>query len=306
MIVNALSIDVEEYYHGVEFEAAVPGAARYRLPSRVEGSVDRVLKLLDETGVLATFFIVGHVAAQHPTMVRRIAAAGHEIACHSDRHELVSRQTPEAFSADITRAKGCLEELCGAAIQGYRAPNYSIGPQQSWAYERLLEAGFQYDSSIYPIVHDRYGQPQAPRFPHELCRRGERRLIEFPIATRRLLGLNLPIGGGGYFRLFPATLMMRSIRHVNVHEQQPVMFYFHPWELDPEQPRPPMPWHHRFRHYVNLSHMANKLRYLLEHIQFAPASRVLKLTPTTCATRSTDGRGMLTFPTSQHAVPPHP
>ncbi len=286
MVVNALSVDVEEYYHGVEFEAAVPGAARYYLPSRVEWSVDRVLELFDNVGVQATFFIVGQVAAQHPAMVRRIAAAGHEIACHSDRHELVSRQTPEAFDADIVRAKGCLEDLCGEAILGYRAPNYSIGPQQSWAYEHLLATGFQYDSSIYPIVHDRYGQPQAPRFPYEICRRGDMRLIEFPIATRRLLGLNLPIGGGGYFRLFPATLVRRGIRHVNAHERQPIMFYFHPWELDPEQPRPPMPWHHRFRHYVNLAHMPVKLRYLLEHTRFAPASHVLGLTSPTCATHN--------------------
>lgn len=289
MVVNALSVDVEEYYHGVEFEAAVPGEARFNLPSRVEWSVDRVLKLLDDAGVLATFFIVGHVAAQHPTMVRRIAAAGHEIACHSDRHELVSRQTPEAFRADVMRAKGCLEALCGEAMLGYRAPNYSIGPQQVWAYEILLEAGFQYDSSIYPIVHDRYGQPQAPRFPYEICRRGDTRLIEFPIATRRLFGLNLPIGGGGYFRLLPTALMMRGIRHVNTHEQQPVMFYFHPWELDPEQPRPPMPWHHRFRHYVNLTRMAGKLRGLLERTPFAPASHVLGLTPATPTPHPTAG-----------------
>lgn len=285
MVVNALSVDVEEYYHGVEFEAAVPGAARRQLPSRVEWSVDRVLDLFDGAGVQATFFIVGQVAAQHPAMVRRIAASGHEIACHSDRHELVSRQTPATFGADVARAKACLEDLCGEAVLGYRAPNYSIGPQQSWAYECLLETGFQYDSSIYPIVHDRYGQPQAPRFPYEICRRGEMRLIEFPIATRRLCGVNLPIGGGGYFRLFPAALMRRGIRHVNVHERQPVMFYFHPWELDPEQPRPPMPWHHRFRHYVNLARMPDKLRYLLDHTRFAPASQVLGLTSATCANR---------------------
>ncbi len=289
MVVNALSVDVEEYYHGVEFEAAVPDAARHRLPSRVEHSVDRVLVLFDDAAVQATFFVVGQVAAQHPAMVRRIAAAGHEVACHSDRHELVNRQTPEDFRADIERAKGCLADLCGAAILGYRAPNYSIGPQQSWAYESLLEAGFQYDSSVYPIVHDRYGQPQAPRFPYEICRRGEMRLIEFPIATRRLLGLNLPIGGGGYFRLLPTPLMVRGIRHVNTYERQPVMFYFHPWELDPEQPRPPMPWHHRFRHYVNLAHMGTKLRELLKHTRFAPANHVLGLAPATSAPHHTTG-----------------
>ncbi|ETX09173.1 MAG: hypothetical protein ETSY2_01070 [Candidatus Entotheonella gemina] len=283
MVVNALSVDVEEYYHGMEFEAAVPEAQRHLLPSRVELSVERVLGLLDHAGVQATFFIVGHVASAHPSMVRRMAGAGHEIACHSDRHELVNRQSPEVFRADIQRAKACLEDICGEAVRGYRAPNYSIGPQQSWAYDCLLEAGFQYDSSIYPIVHDRYGQPQAPRFPYEIRRHGDRRLIEFPIATRRWLGLNLPIGGGGYFRLLPAALIRRGIRHVNVREQHPAMFYFHPWELDPGQPRPPMPWHHRFRHYVNLERMPAKLGYLLECTPFAPASHVLGLVPAATA-----------------------
>lgn len=277
MIVNALSVDVEEYYHGMEFEAAVPEAERPLLPSRVEPSVDRVLAILAQAGVQATFFIVGQVAAAHPSMVRRIAEAGHEIACHSDRHELVSRQSPETFRADIQRAKMCLEDLCGEAVIGYRAPNYSIGQQQAWAYECLLEAGFQYDSSVYPILHDRYGLPQAPRFPYEIRRRGDARLIEFPIATRRWLGLNLPIGGGGYFRLLPTALIRRGIRHVNTREQQAVMFYFHPWELDSEQPRPPMPWHHCFRHYVNLERMPGKLRDLLARTRFAPARHVLGL-----------------------------
>lgn len=287
MVVNALSVDVEEYYHGMEFEAAVPETERHFLPSRVEPSVDWVLGLLAQARLQATFFVVGQVAAAHPSMVRRIAEAGHEIACHSDRHELVSRQSPEAFRADIQRAKACLEDLGGEPVLGYRAPNYSIGPQQSWAYDCLLEAGFQYDSSIYPIVHDRYGQPRSPRFPYEIRRHGDLRLIEFPIATRRWLGLNLPIGGGGYFRLLPEALIRRGIRHVNAHEQQAVMFYFHPWELDPDQPRPPMPWHHRFRHYVNLAHMPAKLHHLFEHMPFAPASHVLGLVPTTTTTRST-------------------
>ncbi len=286
MVVNALSVDVEEYYHGMEFEAAVPASKRHLLPSRVELSVDRVLGTLGQAGVQATFFIVGQVATAHPSMVRRIAEAGHEIACHSDRHELVSRQRPEGFRADIQRAKACLEDLCGEAVLGYRAPNYSIGPQQSWAYDCLLEAGFQYDSSIYPIVHDRYGHPQAPRFPYEIRRLGDLRLIEFPIATRRWLGLNLPIGGGGYFRLLPTAFTRCGIRHVNTRERQAVMFYFHPWELDPEQPRPPMPWHHRFRHYVNLSRMPVKLRDLFAHTRFAPAREVLGLAPAASATHN--------------------
>ncbi len=278
MIVNALSVDVEEYYNGVEFEAAVSAAARPALPSRVEPSVERVLELLTHAHVAATFFIVSQVAAAHPAMVRRIVAAGHEVACHSERHELVWRQTPQEFRADIHRAKACLEDLCGQPVLGYRAPNYSIGPAQAWAYDLLLEAGFHYDSSIYPICHDRYGQPTAPRFPYELRRSGQQRLVEFPIGTIRLLGLNLPIGGGGYFRLLPTAWMQRGIRYVDTHEGKPIMFYFHPWELDPHQPRPPMPWYHRFRHYVNLERMAAKVQQLLQHVRFAPACQVLPQT----------------------------
>jgi polysaccharide deacetylase family protein (PEP-CTERM system associated) len=278
MIVNALSVDVEEYYHSMEFEAAVPAAERPYLTSRVELSIDRVLALFARFDVYATFFIVGQVATDHPAMVRRIAAAGHEVACHSERHELVWRQTPQAFRDDIQCAKARLEDLSGQPVLGYRAPNYSIGPKQSWAYDLLLEAGFHYDSSVYPILHDRYGQRNAPRFPFEICRHGDQQLIEFPIGTVRLFGVNLPIGGGGYFRLLPADWIRRGIKRVNVHDKQPVMFYFHPWELDPDQPRPPMPWHHRFRHYVNLEHMTSKLQHLLQHTQFAPACDILPVT----------------------------
>lgn len=277
MIVNALSIDVEEYYHGVEFDAAMPAGERAALPSRVEPSVERVLELLARYRVHATFFILGQVAVAHPAIVRTIAAAGHEVACHSERHELVWRQTPDEFRADIQRAKARLEDLCGQPVMGYRAPNYSIGPKQAWAYDLLLEAGFYYDSSIYPILHDRYGQFNAPRFPYELHRHDHRRLVEFPIGTARLFGINLPIGGGGYFRLLPGAWIQRGIQRVNRSEGQPIMFYFHPWELDPQQPRPPMPWHHRFRHYVNLERMTSKLQQLLLHVRFAPARQVLQL-----------------------------
>lgn len=273
---NALSIDVEEYYHGMEFEAAL-GEARVQLPSRVEGSVDRVLELLEARGVKATFFVVGRVAEDHPRMVRRIQAEGHEVACHSYAHELVFRQTPEAFRVDLRRAKAVLEDLTGHEVLGFRAPNYSIGPGQDWAYDVLLEEGFRYDSSIYPILHDRYGQPSAPRFPYEIRRRGGRSLLEFPIGTVRLMGVNLPVGGGGYFRLLPETLIRSGIGHVNRAERRGLMFYFHPWELDPEQPRTAMPFLHRFRHYVNLERMYGKLDSLLGRLPFAPAREVLGL-----------------------------
>lgn len=279
MIHNALSIDVEEYYHGMEFEAAVPAYKRHRLPSRVERSTERVLELLNTFDVCATFFIVGEIAAAHPVIVRRIAAEGHEVACHSDSHELVRRQTPEQFRRDIQQAKTRLEDLSGQAVFGYRAPNYSIGREQAWAYDLLFEAGFLYDSSVYPIHHDRYGQASAPRFPYEIRGDGHTKLLEFPIGTIRLLGINLPIGGGGYFRLMSTAWIQRGIQYVNTHEGKPIMFYFHPWELDPHHPSPSMPWHHRFRHYINLERMESKLHQLLRHVPFAPACQVLGLLP---------------------------
>src|SRR5215813_14970502 len=170
MITNALSVDVEEYYHGMEFEAALPGGQREGLPSRVEGSVDQVLALLAEHEIYATFFTVGQVAKAHPEMVRKIDRAGHEVACHSYRHEFVYRQSPEEFRTDIRHAKAVLEDLTGKAVTGYRAPNYSIQAGQQWAYGILLEEGFLYDSSVYPIVHDRYGQADAPRFSYKISR----------------------------------------------------------------------------------------------------------------------------------------
>ncbi len=277
MIVNALSVDVEEYYHSLEFEAAVPASERQSLPSRVEENVDRVLALLGAHGVRATFFVVGKVAEAHPAMVRKIDGEGHEMACHSYLHEVVSRQRSEEFRADIRRAKALLEDLSGKPVVGYRAPNYSIGRSESWAYDILMEEGFRYDSGIYPIHHDRYGDPFAPRFPYEIRRNGHRRLIEFPIGTVRLLGVNLPIGGGGYFRLFPVNWIRLGIQTVNAREGQPIMFYFHPWELDPDQPRPPMPWTHRFRHYVGIEKTESKLSMLFRDFRFTTAAAVLSI-----------------------------
>ena len=273
-VVNALSVDVEEYYHALVFREGTGGA---RWESRVEASTTQVLELFARHGIRGTFFVLGEVAVAHPRIVRAIARAGHEIACHGYHHELVSGQTPAVFQADIRRAKAVLEDLSGARVQGYRAPNFSIGREQRWAYDVLLEEGFEYDSSTYPILHDRYGQLDAPRFPHEVRRTAHGRLIEFPIGTARVLGWNFPVGGGGYFRLLPGGLIRLGIRRVNVREGRPTMFYFHPWELDPEQPRPPMAWRHRFRHYVGMEAEARKLDRLLASVLFAPAREVLGL-----------------------------
>jgi polysaccharide deacetylase family protein (PEP-CTERM system associated) len=274
---NALSIDVEEYYHALVFQDGTRTAGARAWPSRVEDSVLRVLDLLDGTGVRATFFTLGEVAATHPGLVRRIAGGGHEIACHGYRHVLVSGLTPADFRADVSRAKRLLEDVTGMAVLGYRAPNFSIGPSEDWAFDILLDEGFRYDSSTYPIRHDRYGDPRAHRFPGVVRGANGGRLVEFPIGTARLLRVNLPIGGGGYFRLLPVGLVRRAIRRVNTRERQPIMFYFHPWELDPDQPRPAMPWRHRARHYVGMRREHAKLTALLRAVRFTTARDVLGL-----------------------------
>jgi polysaccharide deacetylase family protein (PEP-CTERM system associated) len=276
MITNALSVDVEEYYHAAMFRRGTSGLRTPQFESRVEQSVDRLLALMSEHRARATFFVLGEVAALHPAMVRRIAQEGHEIGCHSDRHENVDLQNPREFRADTRQAKARVEDALGGPVIGYRAPNFSIGRAQSWAYPILLEEGFRYDSSTHPILHDRYGQPGAPRFPHEIYRDGADSLVEFPIGTARLLGVNLPIGGGGFFRLLPVALTRLGIQRVNAVEGRPVMFYLHPWELDPGQPRPAMAWRYRFRLYVGVEKEAAKLSSLLGQFQFGPAREVLQ------------------------------
>ena len=275
-MLNVLSVDVEEYFHA---EIVQISARRHRtggFESRVEASVDLLLRLLAGHGARGTFFTLGEVAATHPSVVRRIAELGHEVACHGHRHECVHRMTPAQFRDDIQQARRRLEDLAGAPVIGYRAPNFSIGPAQTWAYQILMEEGFRYDSSTHPIVHDRYGRPDAPRFPYGVFRTGMSWLTEFPIGTARICGVNLPIGGGGYFRLAPYALTRRGIRYVNTCERQPVMFYLHPWELDPDQPRVPMSRHHRFRHYVGLQRTAAKLSQLLAEFRFGTAREVLE------------------------------
>src|SRR5262245_15774137 len=225
MITNALSVDVEEYYHAAIFREGTRALGSRPLPSRVENSVDRLLALLGEHYARATFFVLGEVAAEHPSVLRKIAAAGHEVACEVDRHEDVFRQSPEEFRADIRRARARIEDVVGDRVIGYRAPNFSIGRAQAWAFDILLDEGFLYDSSTYPILHDRYGQMSAPRFPYEIWANGSASLMEFPIGTAHVLGMNVPVGGGGYFRLAPLAFFRLGIERVNARERQPVMFY---------------------------------------------------------------------------------
>jgi polysaccharide deacetylase family protein (PEP-CTERM system associated) len=275
-VLNVLSVDVEEYFHAEIFQMSAGRQPAGRYESRVEASVELLLRLLARHGARGTFFTLGEVAATHPSVVRSIASLGHEVACHGNHHECVHRMTPAQFRDDVQQAKRRLEDLAGAPVIGYRAPNFSIGPGQTWAYQILMEEGFRYDSSTHPILHDRYGRPDAPRFPYGVFRSGMSWLTEFPIGTARLCGVNLPIGGGGYFRLSPYSLTRRGIRHVNTCERQPVMFYLHPWELDPEQPRVPMSRHHRFRHYVGLEQQGEKLSRLLTEFRFGTAREVLE------------------------------
>lgn len=275
MIANALSVDVEEYYHAAIFRRGTQAIPVTSFESRVEQNIDQLLSLLKQHYAKATFFVLGEVAQLHPDAVRRIAAEGHEVACHSDRHLDVHSQSPTEFRADLRQAKQRIEDVIGQAVIGYRAPNFSIGRGQGWAFQTLLEEGFRYDSSVYPIVHDRYGHRTAPRFPYEIWRNGSSRLIEFPIGTARIFGWNMPIGGGGYFRLAPYSFTRFGFERVNSAERRPVMFYLHPWELDPDQPRPPMPWMDSFRHYVGVKKQVAKLSSLLDRFHFTTVREVL-------------------------------
>jgi FemAB-related protein (PEP-CTERM system-associated) len=276
MIANALSVDVEEYYHAGIFRRGTAAGANGHFESRVQLSLDDLLELFSAHSVKATFFVLGEIAAHHPGAIRSIAAAGHEVACHGDGHEDIYRLSPREFRQDLRQAKQRIEDAIGTGVIGYRAPNFSIGRAQSWAYQILLEEGFRYDSSTYPIVHDRYGHHGAPRFPFEIWRDGSERLVEFPIGTVRVLGWNMPIGGGGYFRLAPFSMTRMGISRVNATEHRPVMFYLHPWEIDPDQPRPGMARRHAFRHYVGVKKQAEKLARLLRCFHFTTARDVLR------------------------------
>lgn len=266
-IANVLTVDVEEYYHGVEFSRALGPDGLKRLPSRVVAETERLLDVLAEHDAHATFFTLGTVARRYPRLIRAIVERGHELASHGWDHTRVDDLGPERFRADIRAAKRALEQASGHAVSGYRAPNYSLRRDTQWAFTILYEEGHTYDSSIYPIAHDRYGLPWAPRFPHVIATVDDGAFWEVPVGTARLGATNLPIGGG-YFRLLPEPLLRHAIASVNRREGQPVVFYVHPWEFDLGQPRPPMSWSHRFRHYVGIEGAERKLRALLREFRF--------------------------------------
>lgn len=258
---NAMTIDVEDYFQVSAFAPYIARGDWDARECRVERNVDRILALLADNKTHATFFTLGWVAERYPSLVRRIVAGGHELASHGYGHERASDLTPEAFRADISRAKALLEDLGGQPVLGYRAPSFSIGKSNLWAFDVLLETGHRYSSSVYPIQHDHYGMPDSPRFAYPV-REG---LLEVPVTTLRLGGRNLPSSGGGYFRLLPYALSRWLIEQVNRRDQQSAVFYFHPWEIDAEQPRiAGIDAKTRFRHYVNIARTEARIGQLLQ------------------------------------------
>lgn len=264
-LTNALTIDVEDYFQVSAFAPFIRRDDWPRRECRVERNVELILGLLEARGVRATFFTLGWVAERYPALVRRIVAGGHELASHGYGHERASDLDHAAFRHDVSRAKGLLEDIGGVPVRGYRAPSFSIGSANLWAFDVLAETGHAYSSSIYPIQHDHYGMPDSPRFAYRVGPG----LLEVPVTTVRLMNRNLPSSGGGYFRLLPYPVSRWLIRRVNRQDHESAVFYFHPWELDPGQPRVPgIDAKTRFRHYVNIARMENRLRLLLEDFRW--------------------------------------
>lgn len=270
-IANVLTVDVEEWYHPEALRGVMPIARWAEQESHVERQVSRLLDLLDERRVKATFFVLGQVARRAPALVRRIADAGHEIASHGDGHQMITDLSPGALRADLVTAREALEDASGQRILGYRAPTFSVVERTRWALDVIRETGHVYDASIYPIHHDRYGIPDSPRFPY----RHANGLVELPGSTVRLAGTNVPIGGGGYLRLLPFAVNLVAMTYVNTVEKEPFVVYLHPWETDPDQPRVALPLPRRLRHYRNIPVMLDRLRSLLRRFRFTTVREVL-------------------------------
>jgi polysaccharide deacetylase family protein (PEP-CTERM system associated) len=273
-VVNAMSVDVEDYFQVSAFEGVVDRSSWDARESRVCRNTERLLDIFEEYGVHGTFFTLGWVAERHPRLVRSIAERGHEIASHGYEHRLIYNQSPEAFRQDIRRAKRVLEDTAGVSVGGYRAPSYSITGRSLWALDVLIEEAYWYDASIFPIRHDRYGIPDSPRQTYSIEREAGI-LTEVPGSTVRVGSMNLPVAGGGYFRILPYRWTRWGIGRLNRLEQQPAVFYLHPWEIDPEQPRIAASALSRFRHYRNLHKTEARLRRLLTDFRFAPLNQLL-------------------------------
>ena len=271
-LLNALTFDVEDYFHVSDFESCVDRRQWDQFESRVVPSTQKILDVLAAAGVRATFFILGWVAERQPDLVRTIHRAGHEIGCHSYWHQLIYRQEPDEFRDDLRQARDVIQEIIGEPVTTYRAPSFSITQQSLWALDILSEEGFLFDSSIYPTHHDRYGMPGSPLAPHWIIRRaGE--IWEFPLAVYRRYGYPLPIGGGGYFRLYPYAFTRKGLRAINA-QGRPFAVYLHPWEFDPEQPRLRPGRLRAFRHYVNLHRTEERLTRLLRDFRLGSLAEV--------------------------------
>ena len=270
-IVNALTVDVEDYFQVSAMAPYIARSAWDSIECRVENNVDRMLALFDEHGAHATFFTLGWIAERYPALIRRIVAAGHELASHGYGHQRASDLSRAEFEDDITRAKRLLEDIGGVAVRGYRAPSFSIDKRNLWAFDSLRDAGYVYSSSVYPVHHDHYGMPDAPRFPYSSVDG----LTEIPISTVRAGNRNFPIGGGGYFRLLPYAASRWAIARFNREERRPAIFYMHPWEIDPAQPRVAgVDAKSRFRHYVSLHRTEGRLVRLLADFRWDRVDRV--------------------------------
>ena len=269
---NAMSVDVEDYFQVSAFENCVSKEDWGKLPCRVEANVERTLQLFDEKNVKATFFTLGWVAERYPHLVRKIVSGGHELASHGWEHTRVTQQDKVSFREDVTRTRGFLEDLSGEQVKGYRAASYSICASNLWALDVLADAGYEYSSSTVPIMHDLYGPPGGPRFAF---RAAQNRLLEIPITTINLAGRNINCGGGGWFRLFPYSFSRWAMRQVNNKDQQSGIFYFHPWEVDPDQPRlTHASRRSKFRHYLNLKKMQPRLSRLMDDFSWGRVDEI--------------------------------
>ncbi len=277
-VVNALSVDVEDYYQVQALESHYARSTWETCESRVEHNTNRILELFADQGVKATFFTLAWIAERHPSLIRSIVDQGHELASHGYSHTRADTQTPDEFRADISKTKHILEDIGGVEVRGYRAATFSIGNKNFWAFDILEQEGYRYSSSINPVHHDNYGMPDAPRFA--FFPSSASKMEEYPISTVRMFGQNLPCAGGGYFRLLPYWLIRSAITRVNRHDGWPFVFYFHPWEIDTDQPRPEgVSAKSKFRHYTNLNKMEPRLRRLLSDFKWDRIDRVFLDTP---------------------------
>jgi polysaccharide deacetylase family protein (PEP-CTERM system associated) len=275
MPVNAFTVDVEDYFHVAALASAITRESWAEREYRVERNTERLLEILGEKGVYGTFFVLGWVAERSPELVRRIASAGHEIACHGFSHQLIYRQSREEFREEAARAKGLLEDAIGQPVLGYRAASFSVVRDTLWALDELIDLGFHYDSSIFAIRHDRYGIPGASPAPGRVTAPSGRSLVEFPMAPASFFGLKVPVTGGGYFRILPYRLICSGLRRIN-GAGRPFAFYLHPWEIDPDQPRIAVKGLSKFRHYTNLAGCEGRLKRLLDEFDFAPMGEVVR------------------------------